>query len=165
MAIARSTIQSTITTVLATVTGVDPLKINTDFENAENFEEIIREFTTDDNTELQNWRVRRIRYAPNTAESTDRQSGIPIRHSVHWDATFEVIFDLGYRATNEERFQTIIDAVLTAFQPRRSYGVWSATKPLGLDQITTGDLGGLVLTRRAIFSVTVTDPQNGISPI
>lgn len=163
----RLGVQAAIVAMIKGLDGVDPDTVFQDFQRAKDFSDLISKFKTADGRDMMFWRVRRVSYMPNTAESTNHAQGIPIRHDVWWDGKFEIEFHMGISEDNEERFQLIIDEFLTTAQPQRTWGeaVCNSVRPLGLDSITTGTLGGVVLTRQANFSVTISDHQHGIVPV
>lgn len=157
----RATIESSITAALDAVSGVENVVAGR--LNKLNAADFITAYREADGSDIQVWFVRRVASPGRAAETARGRGVIPIRVELWRDHSFTVDAYFSFKDNDSEaRFQTLIDAVLAAFDNERTLGGFQASM-LDLTQINDDLFGGVACTH-AHFQITVIERRTGIVP-
>jgi len=139
LAIQRPAIQTAIYNKLISVTGV--ANVSTGPKTSREAADFLANAVTSAGV-IQQWTIRRVASVPETSQSAP--GDVPTMQ-VSWKHTFLIDFYYAYQAdVSEDAFQSIIDAVLLAFQSQRTLGGFSNERPLALTGIEEYSLQGVI---------------------
>lgn len=156
----RASIQATIKTALEAVTGVE--NVYDDEIDTSSIAKLKSQAVQQDGLLVQYWVLRREASMPHTGEN-DR-GRVVVGSQVQWYHTFSIRLFIGRNAGYAEtEFQSLIDAVLTAFQAKRTLGGWNTPAPLALAS-TRDHVWSDMAGRLAEFRIEVIEIVEGLQP-